>query len=382
MRNRGSTRLGWVVWMSVCLLLPASSGASETPAPDEAVQDEITQLPQHDYSEAALESLHTALEIYEALRAELAADRLQGVFVDSTRLAGALRMTMLGGGDLPGPIPETLKQTSLAAESLSEAEDLDTARIRFGDVSRLLLLVGSADPRLTEDRYVFACPMAQGFHKWIQVTETMANPYMGPSMLVCGAASDWPETGSSVETASGETALASARETAPSTAPSGPEPEFEPGIRGLEMVDVRDYKFLWREIEQLQVWEHGDRISIAEFRSKSIEKTAHFLGFGGTAADEFSAVAVEAVTSVRDSFRRGRETGNDPGGLQTGFSSDLDAARTRVISQLSGQPRHQLFEPECKKWLLKLAFGPREREEAEEIKQARASQADSGGGTD
>ena len=130
------------------------------------------------------------------------------------------------------------------------------------------------------------------------------------------------------------------------------------------MLDVRDYKFLWREIDQLQGWERGDRLTVAEFRGKVLEKTAHFLELRGPAVDEFTHTSSEAVASIRASFRVRRGGPENAVGAQ--FSSDLRAAVATVTSLLGSAPRHQLFEPECNKWLLKLAFGPSEAKETRE----------------
>lgn len=147
------------------------------------------------------------------------------------------------------------------------------------------------------------------------------------------------------------------------------EPKFRPGILGLTMVDVREHKHLWREIEELQKWERADRISIAEYRSKVIEKTGQFLRLGGAEADEFAAVASGAITTTREAFLTWRRDDGDPKVREVQFSSDMRGAVTRVTSFLQKEPRHQLFVPQCKKWLLKLAFGPKEAKEAKEAKQ-------------
>ena len=151
------------------------------------------------------------------------------------------------------------------------------------------------------------------------------------------------------------------------------EPTFTPGIPGVKMVDVRDHKFLWREIDELQRWEHTERISIAEYRSKAIEKTVHFLQLDGAVGDQFVATASTAVAAVRTSFRQHPPSGGDP---EAPFSSDLATAVTRVSALLDEAPRHQLFAPHCKKWLLKLAFGPNERKEAKQATEAKQVQAD------
>ena len=148
---------------------------------------------------------------------------------------------------------------------------------------------------------------------------------------------------------------------------------FTPGIPGIQMLDVRDYKFLWREIEELQSWERGDRLSVAEFRSKVVEKTTQFLELRGPEADAFSRVSSEAVASIRESF--GTRHGGPDSAVGASFSSDLHVAVDRVGSLLGDAPRHQLFTPSCKKWLLKLAFGPSEAKEAREREEARARDA-------
>lgn len=152
-------------------------------------------------------------------------------------------------------------------------------------------------------------------------------------------------------------------------------PELKPGIPGLKMVDVREHSHLWREIEELQTWERSERISVAEFRSKAIEKTAQFLGFEGDAAEKFNAAAAGAVAGLRDSFRASRQPDLDPLAGQAVLDAGLTEAEARVNARLRKEPRHQLFAPDCKKWLLKLAFGPSEAKEAREARQAQADKA-------
>lgn len=159
--------------------------------------------------------------------------------------------------------------------------------------------------------------------------------------------------------------LASVSVEAQESAPA--EPEFKPGIPGLKMADVREHKHLWREIEELQSWERSERISIAEYRSKVIEKTTVFLGFTGEAATAFSTLATSSVTGLREAFAAGRKTDIDPSRPDSAFAAEMTATVERVTAKLSPEPRHQLFVPDVKKWLLRLAFGPSEAKEAKEI---------------
>ena len=159
-------------------------------------------------------------------------------------------------------------------------------------------------------------------------------------------------------------------------AASDDEPEFRSGIPGLKMADVRDYKLLWREIEELQQWRRAGRISVAEYRSKVIEKTAQFLGLGGSAADQFAAVASEAVSTIRESFFRRGRVDADFRVAEAEFYSDMRGGVTRVTSLLDEEPKHRLFAPECKKWLLQLAFGSSEAREAQQVGADQAGKQD------
>ena len=362
--------VGRLAVVMAVILLPCGAGAqqgraaADIPAPPGAAPNEPSR---QDFPESVLESLRTALGVYEEVRGELATDRLEGVQVRASQLADALRLVLDGRAGLAREVPVVIEEAVLIAESMVEVEDLAAARAEFGEMSRLVLLLAGYDPRLADGWHVFACPMAKTFGKWMQPTEALENPYMGQAMPACGFRTDW-----SVPAASpaGEEPSSTRKERSPAKEDSGAEPVFRPGIPGVKMVDVRDHRFLWREIEELQKWERGDRISVAEYRSKVIEKTAHFLGFGGATADEFAAVAAQAVAGLRESFLLMRRAGENPGALETRFSSDLPAGVSGVTSFLRGEPRHRLFAPECKKWLLKLAFGPSEAKEAMEAERA------------
>ena len=151
------------------------------------------------------------------------------------------------------------------------------------------------------------------------------------------------------------------------------EPEFKPGIPGLKMVDVRDHKQLWREIDELQARESGDRISIAEYRRQAIEKTSRFLKLEGAAAERFTGGAAEEVARIREAFLRTRLPETESGVGADPFSADLAASVARLSALLGTEPRHQLFLPDGKKWLLRLAFSPRESKEKKEAEEARSA---------
>lgn len=360
-RTTGLPGRGLVTAAVIAALTLAPAAVADVPDPAAGA---LPQLARQDFPEPVLTSLRTALGAYEAARSDLAGDRLQVLPASASALAGALRLTLEDQAGLAAGVPEVIEEAARAAESLAAAADLPAARVNFGEVSRQLMLLAEGDPRLAEGWHAFACPMVESFAKWIQPTEDLENPYMGPAMPKCGLATDWsvpaPKTAGAALASVRKDAAPAAREA------SRPEPVFKPGIPGLKMVDVRDHKFLWREIDTLQVWERGERITVREYRSKAIEKTVHFLELDGTAADEFVEVAAEMVDQVRESFKTRRFSGASGG--EDLFSADVQAATTRLTSLLQEAPRHQLFAPGCKKWLLKLAFGPREAKEAREAK--------------
>ncbi len=324
--------------------------------PYSAAAKEASPLSGSELPAPVLESLEVALASYEEIRAALAADSLEGVADSAAGLAGALRPALTSRGELDEEVPSLVEEAAFMAESVATAEDLASARASFAELSRRFLQLAQYDARVTEGLNVFSCPMVDTFDKWIQPGEQIENPYMGSEMLTCGSSTDW----SAAKAASWLDSL----EEVPD--PTGNEPTFERGIPGMEMVDVRDYKFLWREIEELQRWEYGQRITVVEFREKVVEKTAQYLELESEAAAEFVEKANTAVASVRDAFSRQQQPGPSQAGAGSGFSTELRATADELTSLLSDDPRHQLFRPEVKKWLLKLAFGPREAKEARE----------------
>jgi len=140
----------------------------------------------------ALAPLRAALVAYEEARALLAQDRLDGLSPHAGRLVRSLERA--GAGVPPGDAPRIsrwLDEGVAAARALGAATGLEAARQAFGEVSRFLVALAGADPRLAEGWHVFECPMTETFPKWMQPSEELANPYMGPAMPSCGNATDW-----------------------------------------------------------------------------------------------------------------------------------------------------------------------------------------------
>lgn len=135
-----------------------------------------------------------ALDAYEQIRAQLAADDVAGVTASADTLEKA-------AGEATSKVPERLRThlqaVASSARSLKEMskEDASAVRRTFGDVSRSVVALLAAGPSLQQGRHVFECPMAQGYKKWVQPTAELSNPYMGTRMPSCGSASEFTAGG-------------------------------------------------------------------------------------------------------------------------------------------------------------------------------------------
>jgi len=126
-----------------------------------------------------------AIAAYDVVRGALAEDR-GDVKAPATDLADAAR---LAAASAPDTVRPSLEDLSSAAQRLAGLgnKDLRGAREAFGEVSRALIAVLSAEPSLQQGRQVYECPMAKGYKKWVQVSRGVSNPYMGSDMQQCGA---------------------------------------------------------------------------------------------------------------------------------------------------------------------------------------------------
>lgn len=184
------TPLSAVLLLSA-LLSTTACGKGRPPAAAGAATD-ILQLDPIELPDAALRPLRASFAAYEESRSLLAAQSVDGLAERSTRLADGLATARQ---ELPrGASPDAarcLDEAAAAADSMGRAGDLEAARAAFSEVSRYLILLAAADPRLAEDRYVFECPMVETFPRWIQTSAEIENPFMGRMMSACGGAADW-----------------------------------------------------------------------------------------------------------------------------------------------------------------------------------------------
>lgn len=101
------------------------------------------------------------LASYDVVRAALAADDLAGAKSAATALS-----------DSP------------AAQRITKADSLNTARVAFKKLSEVAVQVAKGH----DVYYVFNCPMVGS--DWVQTTKTASNPYVGQKMPTCGVLKD------------------------------------------------------------------------------------------------------------------------------------------------------------------------------------------------
>lgn len=188
----------WEVFATGAVLLAAllaSPGCrrddGESPPPGRSAEtprslERVEELP-----EPVLEELEEVLSAYEAIRSALAQDRLRDVSEPAARIAASLEEAGGSESELPSTrLRSVLAEGARTASAVSNAEDLAAARVGFGELSRLLLVLANVDPRLAAGWHVYSCPMTTTFPKWIQPDGELENPFMGRGMSSCGVESD------------------------------------------------------------------------------------------------------------------------------------------------------------------------------------------------
>lgn len=161
---------------------PASQPSSK-PA---ASQPESSAPPPEGSGDAA--ALAAVMDQYEKMREALAADNHDAIPGLVKTMAEAATTAKTGA---KGDVATQLDKLTAAAVKMAPEKNTELQRKSFGDISRAAVSISLAVPALQSGKHIFHCPMAQGYPKWIQVQEEMANPYMGKRMLKCGTKSKW-----------------------------------------------------------------------------------------------------------------------------------------------------------------------------------------------
>jgi len=155
-------------------------------APQSEEQDAASNVGAQAPSEAA----GSVLDAYESIRADLASDQEPA----ASRYAELASAARRAANDYDGTTAhDSLIELANAADAAADEPPtgLSDARLRFGNISEPLITFLSSQPELAEGRFLFECPMAKGYPKWVQTSEAISNPYMGTEMASCGTATAW-----------------------------------------------------------------------------------------------------------------------------------------------------------------------------------------------
>lgn len=125
------------------------------------------------------------LDAYEQARVKLAADDSAGAHAFAEKMAASSKSA---AATAAGASQQALNDLAAAAEKMKAASPTDMANVRmaFGEVSKATVALLVADPTLQTGRFLFMCPMAKGYQKWVQTDQKLRNPYWGKEMLECG----------------------------------------------------------------------------------------------------------------------------------------------------------------------------------------------------
>ncbi|MCU0685090.1 MAG: SCO family protein [Polyangiaceae bacterium] len=132
--------------------------------------------------ERAVAPTRDALAAYETMRVRFAADDVAGAKAQAAAIADASTKASADAG----ASSKALLELAAAARAVNAAADIDAARLAFGELSKQVVALLVADPALREGRFLFRCPMATGYQKWVQTNPSLTNPYWGKRMLTCG----------------------------------------------------------------------------------------------------------------------------------------------------------------------------------------------------
>ncbi|MFZ5479525.1 MAG: hypothetical protein ACOZNI_22360 [Myxococcota bacterium] len=173
--------------------LPILLAVLAVAVPTEALARKVpSDIPSSELDPGERHALDRALDAYEDARAMLAREDFRTIEEPARRIA--LRLDEANEGLGPHhPLKEPISRALAAADRLGSARRLDAAREQFGELSRRLVQVVRAEDRLRAGRALFYCPMVKGYPYWIQTTETLENPYVGPAMKDCGKRAGWDE---------------------------------------------------------------------------------------------------------------------------------------------------------------------------------------------
>lgn len=180
-----------VVWLlstlagAACAEPPVTAvvPATSTPATSTPVNGPAYPTEQ----QAPVDSL---LGAYEDARKLFVADQADGLVDAARRMASAAGEAAKAAPTDAQAHLHGLVKASVELEA-ALGQGIEPGRKAYGEVSRHVVALLVSYPSLAAGRFVFQCPMAPGYRKWVQIDAKLQNPYMGQRMPACGGSTDW-----------------------------------------------------------------------------------------------------------------------------------------------------------------------------------------------
>jgi hypothetical protein len=155
-----------------------------TPSPEEAVRED-------GLGRNSKEPFDSLLNDYAAIQDQLAhdkTDRLKDSVNDFDSDIHVIAGANFQLGSRQPLFMESLKELDEATEPAFQANDLEMARIQFGEISAALIkLLSDYHPALTQEWKVMMCSRwTKSPARWLQTDQEVHNPFIGGAMSNCG----------------------------------------------------------------------------------------------------------------------------------------------------------------------------------------------------
>ena len=125
---------------------------------------------------------------FEAIRADLAKDSAAGLAQSLERLKPAVEALTAAKHPQAQALATGIAALTASLPKDGAAIEVKAVRVAYGELARAVVAVIAADPALQAGRFLYECPMARGYKRWVELKPRMENPYMGSRMLECGSA--------------------------------------------------------------------------------------------------------------------------------------------------------------------------------------------------
>jgi membrane fusion protein, copper/silver efflux system len=155
------------------------------------VQDTLYDKKRNTLPTEIQKEMNNVLDRYFTIQASLADDSLKDLDAQIDAIRESVQKVIEISEDTQWGVGQViytyLEDLKTILESVKPDSNISQARNIFGDLSKHIIeyLKNYTESR-DRELYIFSCPMAPGYGKWLQKDTEINNPYMGKAMLRCG----------------------------------------------------------------------------------------------------------------------------------------------------------------------------------------------------